>query len=126
MEDNPSGRRLFCLFYIPYNQQKSPGQLVFGQDMIAPIDHVANWSLISKRKQQLIDKSTDQENSTRSKNHFRVGDKVLIRNNQGKKYEAPYKGPYTSIQMWTNGVVTLRMGSTKDRLNILCLKPYYI
>ena len=78
--------------------------------MIAPIDHVANWSLISKRKQQLIDKSTDQENSTRSKNHFRVGDKVLIRNNQGKKYEAPYKGPYTSIKMWTNGVVTLRMG----------------
>ena len=36
-----------------YNQtkQKHPGQLVFGQDMIPPINHLANWRFIHQRKQ---------------------------------------------------------------------------
>ena len=34
---------------------KSPGQIVFGQDMILPIDHVSNWRYIRQRKQAEID-----------------------------------------------------------------------
>ena len=93
--------------------------------MIAPIENVANWRLIYRRKKTLIDRNTDQENRTRSNNHFRVGDQVLIRNIQGNKYEIPYKGPYTRIRTWTNGMATLRIGVTKDRTNILRLKTYY-
>ena len=78
--------------------------------MIAPIENVANWRLIYRRKKTLIDRNTDQENRTRSNNHFRVGDQVLIRNNQGNKYDNSYKGPYTSIHMWTNEMISLRMG----------------
>ena len=53
--------------------------------MIVPIEHVGNWRLIYQRKQKLIDRNTDQENSTRTTHHSKVDDKVLIRNNQGKK-----------------------------------------
>ena len=66
--------------------------------MIAPIEHVEKWRLVYQRKQTSIDKNADTENSTQSNNHFRLGDQVLIRNNQGNKYKTPYKGPYTSIK----------------------------
>ena len=36
--------------------QSTPGQLVFGRDMIWDIAHVANWQYIKQRKQTLIDK----------------------------------------------------------------------
>ena len=93
--------------------------------MIVPIDHISNWRLIYQRKQTLIDKNTDKGNSKRTNHHFQVGDQVLISDNQENKYETPYKGLYTIIQMCTNGMVTLRMRATMDRINILCLKPYY-
>ena len=40
--------------------KKSTGQILFGWDIIAPIEHVANWRLIYQRKQTLIDKNTDR------------------------------------------------------------------
>ena len=43
---------------------------------------------------------------------FQVRDQVLLRNNQEFKYEKPYKVPYTIMQMWTNGMVTLLVGAT--------------
>ena len=43
--------------------QSTPGQLVFGRDMIWDIAHVANWQYIKQRKQTfLIDKNNTKEN----------------------------------------------------------------
>ena len=93
--------------------------------MILPIEHVANWRLIYQHKKSLIDKNADKENSTRTNHHFQVEDQVLISNNKANKYETPYKGPYTIIQTWTNGMAKFSMGATTDRINIRRLKPYY-
>ena len=60
-----------------------------------------------QRIKTLIDKNTDRENSTQSNNPSRVGDQVLVRSNQGSKYETPYKGEYTSIKTCTNGAVIM-------------------
>ena len=65
--------------------------------MIISIELVKNWWLIYQRKQTLIDKNTDKENSTRINHHFQVDDQVLIKNNQANRYETPYKEPYTII-----------------------------
>ena len=35
---------------------KSPRQIVFGQEMILPINYAADWRYISQRKQAQIDK----------------------------------------------------------------------
>ena len=45
-------------FAIPYiflaTDDKSPGQLVFGRDIILEITHVENWKSISQQKLALI------------------------------------------------------------------------
>ena len=44
--------------------QKSPGQLIFGRDMIFNIQHTANWEYIRARKQRLIQKNNKNENKS--------------------------------------------------------------
>ena len=39
----------------------TPGQLVYGRDMILDIPYTANWSKINSRKQELIDKSNKKK-----------------------------------------------------------------
>ena len=43
--------------------QQTPGQLVFGRDMIFNVKHTANWEYIKQRKQTIINKSNVKENS---------------------------------------------------------------
>ena len=43
--------------------KKTPGQLVFGRDMIFNIQHVANWELIRHYKQDCINKNNKAENA---------------------------------------------------------------
>jgi hypothetical protein len=59
--------------------QSSPGQLVFGRDMIFNIQHTANWEYIKQRKQHLIHKNNKRENAGRIEHTYKVGDKVLLR-----------------------------------------------
>ena len=91
-EDDPQkGILVADVFYIRSiyytTNKKSPGQLVFGRDMVLPIEHVAYWRLIYQRKQTLTDKNAYIENITRTNNHFKVDDQALIKNNQATKYE---------------------------------------
>lgn len=44
--------------------KKTPGQLVFGRDMVFNLSHVANWELICQNKQKLIDKNNKLEYAT--------------------------------------------------------------
>ena len=59
--------------------RKSPGQLVFGRDMIFNIKHVANWEFIRENKQKLIDKNNKAENAKRVEHTYKLGDLVLLR-----------------------------------------------
>ena len=58
--------------------QATPGQLVFGQDMILPIRLTTNWALIAQRKQERIDKSNACKNKKHIHHEYKVGDKVLL------------------------------------------------
>jgi hypothetical protein len=79
--------------------QKSPGQLVFGRDMILNIQHTANWDYIKQRKQQIIDNNNRRENATRKEHTYSVGDKVLLQQGTENKDEAPFSGYYTLMIM---------------------------
>ena len=59
---------------------KSPGQIVFGQDMILPINHVADWRYIRQSKQAQIDKDVICENTTIIDHDYVLGDKVITLN----------------------------------------------
>ena len=85
--------------------QKSPGQLVFGRDMILNIQHQANWEFIKQRKQRIIEKNNQQENAKCIPHNYNVGDQVLLRRGTENKYETPYSGPHTILQVFDNGTV---------------------
>ena len=103
----------------------TPGQLVFGRDMIFHIEHVANWQQIRERKQELINKNNDRENATREEYDYAVGDKVLILVAEHNKMERPREGPYVIVRVHTNGTVTIQKGVVTERLNIRQIIPFH-
>jgi len=104
--------------------QATPGQLVFGRDMILNTPYVADWTAIKARKQELIRKNNKIENSKRIPHQYRVGDKVMLENHCANKYEQPYRGPYLIQQVNTNGTVRLKMGAVTDTVNIRRIHPF--
>ena len=71
-------------------KEATPGQLVFGRDMIFHDTFKANWQAIHMRKAKDTLLSTAKENRTRSHHKYKVGDYVYI--NKGtlsRKLTAP-------------------------------------
>ena len=64
-----------------FTLQATPGQLVFGRDMLLNLKFVADWEAIKLRKQRDVDKNNSRENSLRIHHEYQVGDKVLITSN---------------------------------------------
>ena len=104
--------------------KKTPGQLVFGRDMIFNIKHVANWEYIRANKQKLINKNNKAENAKRVEHLYKEGDKVLLRRGTENKYETPYKGPFDILKVNDNGTVHLKVGAVEDTYNIRRLTLY--
>ena len=98
--------------------QKTPGQLVFGRDMIFNIKHMANWEYIQARKQKLINKNNERENAKRIEYEYTVGDKVLLRTGTENKYEHPYSGPHPVLKVNSNGTVRIQKGAVTETVNI--------
>ena len=104
--------------------KKTPGQLVFGRDMVLNIQHEANWEYIRARKQELINKNNKRENSKRVEHEYKLGDLVLLRRGTENKYERPYNGPYEILKVYDNGTVRLKVKNVVDTYNIRRLTPY--
>ena len=104
--------------------QKSPGQLIFGRDMIFNVEHTANWEYIRARKQRLIKKNNTNENKSRIPHTYHVHDKVMLRKGTEYKYESPFSGPHEILQVNTNGTVSLQVGAVTDTINIRRIHPY--
>ena len=104
--------------------KKTPGQLVFGRDMILNIKHVANWEYIRQNKQKLIEKNNKAENAKRVKHFYKEGDEVLLQRGTENKYETPYQGPFRILKVNDNGTVRLKVGAVEDTYNIHRLTPY--
>ena len=92
----------------------TPGQLVFGRDMILPIKFQADWALIARQKQEVIDKSNKQENLKRKEHEYKVGDNILLQNT----------GPYQVQQVFTNETVMINKGAVLQQVNIRRITPY--
>ena len=98
--------------------KKSPGQLVFGRDMVINILHFANWELICQNKQKKIDKNNKLENAKRIAHVYKKDNLVLLRRGMENKYESPYNNPFCTSQVNDNGTVCLKVGAVEDTYNI--------
>ena len=67
--------------------QASPMQLVFGQDAILNIKHVADWEHILQCKQLRINHNNKRENMHQNNHQYRVGDKILVNRKKNSKHE---------------------------------------
>ena len=103
----------------------TPGQLVFGRDMLLPIQLKTDWARIRQRKQDIINVNNRKENSKRIEHEYRVGDKVLLEKpGLISKLSAPRTGPYRITYTYTNGTVRIQRGIVNERVNIRRLTPY--
>ena len=105
--------------------EATPGQLVFGRDMVLPIQFQADWARIKLRKQEVINESNSRENKKRVKHDYKVGDKVLVEK-PGiiRKMSSPRDGPYKITKIYTNGTVRILRGAINEQINIRRLTPY--
>ena len=106
--------------------QATPGQLVFGHDMVINTPFIAEWEAIKQRKHQIIDKNNKMENSKRKEHVYRVWDQVLLKNKRARKYKHLFKGLYAITKIWENGAVTLCKGAVQNQVNIRWIKSYKV
>ena len=109
--------------------QATPSQLVFGRDHILNIKYEANWKHIRDQKQKVINKNNERENRKRKRYDYAVGQKVLVQEEQSRKYgKNPYTGPYEITALHKNGSVRLRsllgQGAVYQTYNIRNLSPF--
>ena len=103
----------------------TPSQLVFGRDAILYTKFEANRYLIRKRKQALINKNNEAENSKRKEYQYQIGQKVIVRQDPSRKYGTnAYEGPYEITHINQNGSIRIRMGAVQRTYNIRNLHPY--
>ena len=108
--------------------QATPGQLVYGRDMLFDIEYIANWKSIQARKQASIDKNTFQENYRRTDWDYQIGDLVTIKWDEYdiiRKVQYVNEGPYKVTNVYTNGTVRIQRGTVNERLNIRRINPFF-
>jgi hypothetical protein len=77
--------------------------------MIHDVRFQANWDRIKNNKHKIISSSNKRENLNRKKHNYNVGDWILLRKpGLQRKLSAPKEGPYTILEVGTNGTVKIQ------------------
>jgi hypothetical protein len=121
--DDPWGGILMAVAFALWSMyhttlQVTPGQLIYGRDMVLNVQHLTDWTVIKAHKQQIICKSNQMEKSKWIPHHYQVGDLVMLKNHRANKYEQPYSRPYHITQVNMNGTVHLKINAVMDTINI--------
>ena len=103
----------------------SPGALVFNRDMFLNIPLIADWTLLTKRREHLVNENLRRSNLKRRRFDYSVGKKVLKKNHAPTKLGERYTGPYTIKQVHVNGTITIELApDVTERINIRRVVPF--
>ena len=105
----------------------SPGQVVFGRDMIFDFKIRANWEAIEKRRLEIAQRNNVRENRNRIAHDYKRNDKILLANdgNERRKIgDAPFLGPYVIEHVYDNGTVRIKRNRYSETVNIRRIKPF--
>ena len=108
--------------------QVSPGASIFHRDMLLDIPYIVDYLRLRERRQAQIDTNLRRENNTRRNFDYQVGGQVYeitkAKNKLSNKMHTFHRGPYTILQVHTNGTLTIQRTPTlTDRVNIRRLRP---
>ena len=65
-------------------------QLVFLRDEFMPIQHIADWQFVRDCQREIIKKNNKRENALRISHNYCVGDLVLVKQDQQRKYSSDW------------------------------------
>eukprot|EP00957_Ditylum_brightwellii_P124017 9453027-Ditylum_brightwellii.AAC.2 len=105
----------------------SPGQMIFGLDMIMHANAKTCWDSIHEARKKLTEDSSKKENKKRIEHTYSVNDLVLILPTPGKlraKLRRPTKGLYKIVKVYKNETVKIQQRSNTKMINIHQLKLY--
>ena len=102
----------------------TPGQLVFGCDMIMNLKCEADWQAIRQRKQSVINKNNVKENSERIPHAHGVGDKFLLEKD-ANECELNAEGPHEAMAVNDNGTLCHEKGMVIDDVSVRRCTPCY-
>ena len=105
--------------------QASPIQLVFVQDYILHINHVADWEHIWQRKQERMNHNKNRENMYRNNHQYKFGDKILVKCRKNSKHELEFIGPLLVTQINDNENVIFQKVIINDVTNIHRIKTIF-
>ena len=106
----------------------TPGELVFGRDMLFNIRNKIDWQSIHARRQRRTDNDRARENASRKDFDYAVGDKVLLKADHQEKLRAVQRvncGPYLITRVHTNGTVTIARGAVSEQINVRRVSPSF-
>ena len=109
-------------------QHLTPGSFAFRWDMFFDLPFLTDITALQNTRQQLVDSRLFQENSSRTKHDYKIGDQILKKMvlSLSDKLKPTFTGPYPIIQVHTNGTVTIRLhDNLTERINIRRIKPYH-
>ena len=96
---------------------------MFGRDMILNTACQADWQAIRQRKQSVIKKNNEKENSERIPHAHGVGDKFLLEKD-ANECELNTEGPCEVTAVNENGALRFKKGTVTDDANIGCCAPH--
>ena len=107
----------------------TPGQLVFGRDMLFDMLFTPDWNAIRARKRAQVLKDNERENSKRRQFTYKIGDKVLLKRDHLRilrKSDRQNKGSHTIVLVNKSGTlsITNEDSGTTSTVNICCLIPF--
>jgi hypothetical protein len=106
----------------------TPGQLVFGRDMLFNIGYQADWEKIRLRKQKLINVNNQRENKCRLKHTYHAGEQVYLANDSKHwpKMNQPRSGPYTIVKIHKNQTIEIQLNDhVTQTVNMRRLTPVF-
>ena len=114
----------------PSNTPHSPGQLIFGVDMIFCQKIKIDWALLKKWQCDQALTNNKKDNRTGRTHTYKVGDLVLIvekayEQARTGKLSSPTEGPYQILAVYDNGNVLIRGGNFDEDISIHRLCPHY-
>ena len=104
----------------------SPGAPVFNRDMFLNIPLMADWQLLNKKREHLVNENLRRANLKRRRYDYKVNQKILKKLHQPTKLGEWYEGPYNIEQVHVNGNVTIQLcPGVTECLNIRRIIPYH-
>jgi hypothetical protein len=86
----------------------SPGQIIFGRNMIINAVYLANWKDLQSRRKIQIRHNNIRENKSRIPHEYKISDSVYIRKSCNEQKLHPLQGPFIIEKVYINRTVTIR------------------